>query len=218
MIRTTLRDLSCSVGVICLVANRPIRTWVVTRVLAVEEGYLELELKTDEHRQSAIVHATELHLVAELDRVKVQFALTGARVVAGLDSIRVDLPGLIHRIQRRDGYRIRPQAPARIVCNVRDDHGGYTPWQVLDLSVIGLALRVPDGVQPPKAGDRLDHTTIEPATQELIPASLVVRRSWPLGEDASQGVVIGCEFMHMDAIAERRLQVIITDIERRLRS
>lgn len=218
VIRTTLRDLSHSPGVICLVASRPIRTWVVTRLLAVDVGHLEFELKTDEHRQSAIIDASELHLIAEFDRVKVQFVVTGAKMMVGADAMRVDMPALIYRIQRRDGYRIRPQAPTRVICNVRDGQGGYSPWQVLDLSVIGLALRVPDGVQAPKPGDRLEHTTIEPAPHELIPASLVVRRSWPIGEDTARGVVIGCEFVHMDAVAERRLQVVITDIERRYRS
>lgn len=218
VIRSTLRDLARNIGVMCLVTPRPTRTWMVTRVLSVDVDHVEFEVNTDDHRRVALTAAGELYLVAELENVKVQMSLSRLEPAGGQENVyKTGLPKCIYRIQRRDGFRVRPSPPMRMVCNVRDGNGGYSPWPVIDVSVIGLALRVPTGLCVPKPGDFITHATLELEADDLIPVTLAVRRNWTLGERADSGAVVGCEFQHLDQMAERRLQVCITEIERRLR-
>lgn len=218
LIRSTLRELAHNFGMLCLVATRPVRAWVVTRVRTVDAQHVELEVNTDAHRRAALLNATDLYLVAELESIKVQVQLKKLQPKAGSDeTMVVEIPTLIHRIQRRDGFRVRPVAPMRMVCNVRDGNGGFQPWPVVDASVIGLALRAPPGTATPKPGDQFSHATLELEADDLIPVSLLVRRTWTIGEELDSGLVVGCEFQHLDAVAERRLQVVITEIERRFR-
>jgi c-di-GMP-binding flagellar brake protein YcgR len=216
LIRSTLRELLRYAGSIYLIAREQHEFSVPARLIRFDSNAIEFEPLAGEPSLDAMVSGRAPYVLADLGFVQVQFDLHGLRL--NRDNNRCVLasafPQLVYRIQRREGLRVRPFSAEKIVCNVRNSKGQFSTWRVLDLSVIGLAMQVPAGTVIPPIGTIIEHAQLEVGTDSPIPVHLAVRRCWVPNDAPASGEVLGCEFQYLDQNNERRLQVLITDIER----
>ncbi len=216
LINSTLRELLRYAGSIYLIAREQHEFSIPARLLRFDSNTIEFEHLAGDPLLDALVSGRAPYVLADLGFVQVQFDLHDLRM--NCDSNQCVLtsafPQLVYRIQRREGLRVRPFCAERIVCNVRNPQGQFSNWRVLDLSVIGLAMQVPAGIVIPPIGTIIEHAQLEVGTDSPIPVHLAVRRCWVPNDSPPSGEVLGCEFQYLDQNNERRLQVLITDIER----
>jgi flagellar brake protein len=213
-ILAALREIAAGAGPTAVALDDSFTESVPVRVMRIEADRIELELGAAPNHTFA--DTRDLYLIADRDRVRVTMKLGDVTAIADSNwcCYRSDLPATIYRIQRRDGFRVRPSAKAELVCRIRGAQYQANDWPVFNMSVIGVALRLPPGASAPPIGSLLRHSQIVSDTQNPIPADLLVRRHWTLeaGNDAT--TIVGCQFERLDSNAERQLQVLITQIER----
>lgn len=169
---------------------------------------LEIEIGRAADLPDALARAT---VVAFEDRIKVQFGLAGLRRVEGAPArLRALLPDVLHRIQRRDAYRVRPLPWAQARCAVPAPNGAMLPAQVLDTSIGGVSLRLPPSVVP-QAGQRLADCQLSLPGSAAFRCDLLVTSVQP----EAHGVRVGCAFEALSVPLQRTLQRFVFDADKR---
>jgi c-di-GMP-binding flagellar brake protein YcgR len=195
---------------------------VASRVLAVNAGLdaIELAFVTDEARRTAFRAAARATVVALPGNVKLQFELERPSIVGNADApmLRAPLPTALHRIQRRDAFRIEPPAQARP--SLRLEAGGPGSGRVLavlDLSAIGIALAWPGDLPAPSAGLRLSECLLSLPAAPPIRCGVVVRTVGRIETPQGWALRAGCELEGLEPSAARAVQVYVNDVQTRAR-
>ncbi len=184
------------------------------------QGQLSFSTDGDSLLLRQLAGGDEAVAVAFLDRVKLQFDLNGLVLVHGERrcTLRARWPESIYRFQRRAAFRIHtldrrtPQARFR--------HPSMPDMRlalrIVDISVGGCALLLPPDVPELQPGSLLsavqvavDGDTAFDATLRLMHVSAT-----PGG---GHGTRLGCEFVGLDAAAQRALQRCIDQTQQRRR-
>ncbi len=100
-----------------------------------------------------VLESAQVIAVGVIDDVKIQFDVQGLVLVQGPNSaaLRCTLPREIYRFQRRENFRVRP--PVRNAPAARITHPGLPALlRIIDVSVGGCALFLPEDVPPVEAG------------------------------------------------------------------
>lgn len=155
-------------------------------------------------------------VVGFVDRIKVQLVIErlAPRDDDG-DRLAVGRLLSLHRLQRREAFRVRPPQsppPRALLARAGDDP---TEFAVIDLSATGLALRVPAGHALPEPGDRLANAWVELAEFPPMQVDLVVRNVAPATAERAEARV-GCQLVNLDPTTSRALQRYVIDVERRI--
>jgi c-di-GMP-binding flagellar brake protein YcgR len=156
--------------------------------------------------------------VGYLDNVKVQFDTQHLVLVRGPNAsvLSGPYPRELFRVQRRSAYRVRPLLRSSPMARVR--HTDIAEMQltlrVLDISVDGCALFLPDDVPPLQVGGVINGGVIELDADTRFQVDLRLQHVTSLGGDA-RGVRLGCEFVRPDAGAQRALQRFIDHAQKR---
>lgn len=182
-----------------------------TVVEAFGAGGLEVAIPRD--RQD-LVDEEALTGVALVDEVKVQLEAAPRDLVArrGHLRLRLERPRVAHRIQRREGYRVRPLDGDPGVCHIRAEPGGrLVAVPVLDASVVGVALAFPLDQRPPPIGATLERCQLRLVAHQLVPCDLIVRRH----QRGERAIRVGCRLVPLSLAAEQCLQRTIMEIELR---
>jgi flagellar brake protein len=174
----------------------------------------------DSVHMQRLAQCDEAVAVAYLDSVKLQFDLVDLVLVHGKDScaLLAQLPGVLYRFQRRASYRVRtferraPQAQLR--------HPSMPDMRlalrIVDVSVGGCALVLPDDVPALQPGSRLAGVRIELDGDTGFDATLRLQHVSAM-HGGGQGVRLGCEFIELDGQAQRALQRYIDHTQQRRR-
>jgi c-di-GMP-binding flagellar brake protein YcgR len=174
----------------------------------------------DSVHMQRLAQCDEAVAVAYLDSVKLQFELGGLLLVHGQGScaLRALLPGVLYRFQRRTGFRVRtferlaPQAQLR--------HPSMPDMRlslrIVDVSVGGCALVLPDDVPTLQPGSRLAGVRITLDSDTGFDAALRLQHVSAL-HGGGQGVRLGCEFIELEGQAQRALQRYIDHTQQRRR-
>lgn len=172
-------------------------------------------------RVHRLVESDEVVAVGYLDEVKIQFDVRSPVLVHGLDAsaLNAEFPAELFRFQRRGAFRVRPLTHAQPVA--RFVHPGAPSVQltlrVMDISLGGLAVFLPDDVPPLPEGSSLPAVSLELDPQTRLIASLrVVHVSTP--ETQGRGTRLGCEIDGLGSEGARALQRYIDQTQRRRRS
>ncbi|MET0519024.1 MAG: flagellar regulator YcgR PilZN domain-containing protein [Burkholderiaceae bacterium] len=177
-------------------------------------GTLDFEIRDDDPQLGALRAARAIAVEAFLDNIRLQFSLEGLHPLRGGDGpvLRGRLPGQLYRFQRRQFFRVRP---ATRLPQVRLQHPLLPELQlrlrVLNLSLGGMALLLPEGIAPIPAGSLLPAVQVELDRDARFDAMLRVQHVEPGAEGGQQ---LGLAFDRIDAAATRILQLYIDQAQK----
>jgi c-di-GMP-binding flagellar brake protein YcgR len=181
-------------------------------------GSIGLNVDSSDPGLNALLESTEVVAVGYLDSVKVQFDLSRLMLVHGARAsvLSAGYPREVFRFQRRSAYRVRPLLRGQPVAWVR--HTDIAEMQlslrVLDVSIGGCALLLPEDVPPLQVGGLINQVEIELDADTRFHVDLRLQHASSLHGDAN-GVRLGCEFVRVDAAAQRALQRFIDLTQKR---
>lgn len=167
-----------------------------------------------------LVECDEAVAVGYLDSIKVQFDLLGLVLVRGVggSAISARMPREVFRFQRRNAFRVRPLLRSSPLARVR--HPAIAEMQlalrVIDVSIGGCALFLPDDVPPMAAGMVMNQVQIDLDADTRLMTDLRLLHVTALNPE-SRGVRLGCEFVRPGAEMERVLQRFIDQTQKRRR-
>jgi c-di-GMP-binding flagellar brake protein YcgR len=209
-------------GNVPLYLHAPGGAMLTTTLWAVDTARQSLSLAAngDDSQVDRLLEATEITAVGYLDSVKLQFELQGAMLVRSGPhcAISVQLPRELFRFQRRGAYRVRPLL--RNMPLARLAHPSIPDMtlalRVLDVSVGGCALFLPDDVPPIAAGVRLNGVEIELDADTRLRVGLNLQHVTAIRPD-SGGTRLGCEWLGLGGEGGRLLQLFIDQTQKRRR-
>jgi c-di-GMP-binding flagellar brake protein YcgR len=183
-----------------------------------ERGSLGFNVDPTDSGLPPLLECEEVVVVGYLDSVKVQFDVQDLVLVRGMrgDILNCRAPREVFRFQRRNTYRVKPLLRNSPVARLR--HSMIAEMQlalrVLDISIGGCALFLPEDVPPLQPGGLLNQVEVELDADTRFRVDLRLQHVTSLGADA-KGVRLGCEFMRADPSALRSLQRYIDVTQKR---
>jgi c-di-GMP-binding flagellar brake protein YcgR len=181
---------------------------------------LAFQAEADNPQVQQLVECNEVTAVAYLEAIKLQFDLQHLMLVRGqkASALQAALPRRVYRFQRRQAYRVRTLERSAPVALLR--HPALPDIQlslrVLDVSIGGCALLMPDDMPPLQPGLTLHAVRLELDPDTRFTASLHLHHISSIHAQA-RGVRLGCELVKLDGQAERALQRYIDQTQKRRR-
>ena len=183
-----------------------------------ERGSIGFNVDPNDPALNALLECEEVVVVGYLDSVKLQFDVSRLVLVHGASAsvLNCGYPREMFRFQRRGAYRVRPLLRSVPVARVRhtDIADMHLALRVLDVSIGGCALFLPDDVPAMQVGVVLNQVQIDLDADTRFHVNLRLQHVTLLNAD-SRGVRLGCEFVRADATALRALQCFIDLTQKR---
>ena len=185
-----------------------------------ERGVMSFAADADSNAVQDLIEAEDVAAVAYLNNIKLQFDLHGLVLVHGEDgaTLNCTVPRELFRFQRRSGYRVRPLLRSTPMAHLRHPMipDMKLELRMLDLSIGGCALFLPDDVPPLQPGLVLNGVEIVLDLDTRITTSLRLQHVTSLNHEA-HGVRLGCEMVNPGHEALRNLQRYIDQTQKRQR-
>ena len=200
-----------------------------------ERDQLSLRVDSADPHLGALLEIDETVLVGYMESIKLQFDLRQLVLVHGTDFsvLRCSLPRELFRFQRRSGFRVRPlprgtplarlpspsfspASPAAFTTAFATAPATDVALRVLDMSIGGCALFLPDDMAVPVPGSLMEWVEITLDADTQFRVDLRLQHVTALSADA-QGVRLGCEFVDAEPATLRALQRFIDHTQKRLR-
>ena len=212
-----LRDAAVAVSL-----SGPGGKHLIASVWSVDEQHqrLALEVEPGEPQLPGLVDGNEATAVAYLDAIKLQFDLQGLVLVRSprATALQCELPTCVYRFQRRGSLRARTLERSAPTAHLR--HPGMPDMalslRILDLSIGGCALLLPDQVPTLPLGVTLRGVALDLDTDTQVAVTLRLQHASSINSH-SQGLRLGCEFLQLDPQAQRQLQRQIDQTQKRRR-
>jgi flagellar brake protein len=186
-----------------------------------DAGSLLLDGSTDAALNTRIEAAHTLDCVTQLEKIRVQFALSGHQSVSdgGSPGFRASLPTVMLRLQRRDYYRLHTPVTDSVTCTLPLPlpSGGTrdTTVRILDISAGGIAIAVPPEGASFAQGEAVESCMLNLPEAAPIPAKLTVRNVFRMTNRTGVKVLrAGCQFTDIPRGADETIQRYILKIER----
>ncbi len=210
-----IEDLVRERALIALYAPHDFDAFVVSQIVHRDARGIGFDFTADEARSRALLGGESLIVVAMLDRVKVQFGAHALRLERSQDhaTLHCAMPERVHRIQRRDAFRVRPYPRSGADCVVRTPEG-MRAYPLLDVSAGGVALMMPLEDAVPQVGQIWRHCHLDIAGYPAIPCDLEVRFIGTGPPEGRGGARVGCVFLRPAPQTERAVQIYVMDVER----
>lgn len=187
----------------------------VLRALDTPHGMLTMEAPQARDALPPVLASDELVATAYLDRIKLQFDVTGLVAIRGdgAEVLRAPVPLRIYRFQRRQAYRVMSAGQLYPALKLAD--ADLPRVRVLNVSAGGVALQWPAHVVPaPEHGEEISGTL--ELEREVSFSTLLRVQHLAAGEDSGPHH-IGCAFVSLSPNAARALQVFIDQAQKRER-
>lgn len=182
-------------------------------------GHIGFAVNPDDPALNALVECQEAVIVGYLESVKLQFDASNLVLVRGQSSsvLNCGWPREMFRFQRRGAFRVRPllrSMPAARFCFGSGAAEREFALRVLDVSIGGCALFLPDELPPIHAGVTLPRVQIDLDADTRFDVDLRLHHVTSINADA-RGVRLGCEFVRADGKVQRTLQRFIDLTQKR---
>jgi c-di-GMP-binding flagellar brake protein YcgR len=209
-------------GAIPVSLSGPEAIGVTTVVWSVDSAQQRISFGADPDspQLQRLIEGEEGTCVAYLDAVKLQFDLGHLMLVRGAkhSALQADLPREMYRFQRRGSFRVRTHGRGSPTAQMR--HPSIPEMalalRVLDVSIGGCALLLPDDVPPMAAGLEIRGVHVELDADTRFDADLMLHHVTAMHSSA-RAARLGCEFMHVEPRTERALQRYIDQTQKRRR-
>lgn len=165
----------------------------------------------------ALLECGEISAVAYLDSIKIQFDLDGVVEVHGgkHHALNARYPREMYRFQRRAAFRVQPFPTKAPVARLR--HPGLPDMQlalrVLDVSLSGVALFLPENVPAIQAGVKIGQCQLDLDEETQLDVGLVIHHITAINPE-SKGTRLGCEITGL-SWNDRSLQHYINQTQKR---
>jgi len=202
-------------GNVPLILNAPDGTAISATLWTIDSArrILSFSASADDPQLRSLIEHDEA-----TDSVKLQFDVHDLLLVHGVrtSALNCALPSEMFRFQRRNGFRVRPLV--RSVPVVRLRHPMIPDMQlslrVLDVSIGGCALFLPDDVPPLDPGVLMNGVQLELDADTRLLCSLRLQHVTSINPD-SHGVRLGCEMLNAGSEGLRGLQRYIDQTQKR---
>src|SRR3989344_2491928 len=165
----------------------------------------------------SLLESDEIVAVVYLDRIKVQFDVEDLVQVKGQqhDVLNARMPSELFRFQRRSAFRVEPFAqhgpPATFSHPALPDM--KVSLRVLDVSLSGVALFLPENVPAIEAGVQVNDCMLHFDGETELEVNLLIHYRTALHPD-TRGARLGCEFVRING-QDRALQHYINQTQKR---
>ncbi|HJW24573.1 MAG TPA: flagellar brake protein [Rhodocyclaceae bacterium] len=199
-------------------------SFFLTSLLAIgkDEKSIILDIGSDQAANRDALKADRLIVTANLDNVKIQFALAGVREAAfdNRPAFVAAVPPKLLRLQRREYFRLETSLSNPVRCQVtatRADGSVHDlDLTLLDISGGGLSLMAPtQAAEFFQAGVILANSRLQIPGETVIVTNLAVRSAFRIVSRGGQEYLrIGCEYVNLPGARLNVIQRYITRIER----
>ena len=195
---------------------------VLSTLLAADpqHGELILERGPDSQGASRMLDRPSVVCATHYEKVHIQFEGLHPRAATheGIPALRVDFPGELLRMQRREYYRLTTSVIKPVKCLINQD-GKFVDTTVLDISVGGLGiLSMAEGSEI-KAGDVYHGCRIALPNAGEYAISLQVCTTFELTlKNGKTSLRAGCQFIDLPPSVETEIQRFINRVDRERRS
>jgi c-di-GMP-binding flagellar brake protein YcgR len=183
-----------------------------------ERGTIGFDVDVTDPGLSALLQSEEAVVVGYLDSIKVQFDAHDLVLVRSprANVLNCRYPRELYRFQRRGAYRVRPILRSSPVARMRHSEIAEMKLElrVLDISIGGCALFLPDDTPGLQPGSAIHQVEIELDADTRFRVDLRLQHVTSIGAEA-KGVRLGCEFIRADAGTLRSLQRYIDQTQKR---
>lgn len=185
-----------------------------------DRGHVSFSADPSDPQVPALLDAGEAVAAGYLDSIKVQFDLGSLVMVRGGGgaALNASYPSEVFRFQRRSCFRVKPLHVATPTAKLR--HPAIADMslelRVLDISLTGIALFMPQDMPAIDAGVKIGRCTITLDADTQLDVGLHVHHITSLNT-ASKGVRLGCEMTGLDGGSVRALQRYIDYTQKRRR-
>jgi len=182
-----------------------------------ERGAIGFVADVADPRMQALLATDEAVVVGYLNNVKVQFEVANLVLVRGNRAavLSCAAPRQVFRFQRRNAFRVRPLmrgAPtARLVLG---DPSVELDLRVVDVSIGGCAVFLPDEIAAPEPGTRVERAELDLDADTRFKVDMRLQHVTAIHADA-RGVRLGFEFLRANGEALRALQRFIDQTQKR---
>jgi flagellar brake protein len=194
----------------------------LTVLLAIDEAQNQLifDWGGSEETNQKLLNSERNFFVCAPHGVKNQFLAGAVRetVHQGRRAFVTQLPTRYTRLQRREFFRLVLPLTRRPLCSLTQDEGKPEQFQVIDISIGGLALETPSATPPFELGQRLPGSVIELKDGHVLEVTLEVRNVSQLQRGNKFVGRVGCQFIELTHHDEHVLQRFITDVQREERA
>ncbi len=162
-------------------------------------GVISFSADGNDEAMQALLTSDEIVAVVYLDRIKVQFDIDGLVHVRGSsEALNARLPQVAFRFQRRSAFRVEPFSSHGPVAEFRHPamHDMLLSLRVLDVSIHGVALFLPEDVPAIASGVRIGQCQIRLDADTEMDVGLVIHHVTALAPD-TRGARLGCELVHL---------------------
>ena len=163
---------------------------------------------TDPKMQS-LLENDEVTVVGYLDSVKLQFDIQNLVLVHGNKAsvLSCPAPRTMYRFQRREAFRVRPTMRSSPLARMAhpDLPEKDLTLRVIDLSIGGCAVFLPEDVPPMRAGAMLNDVRLELDADTRLDLTMRLQHVTAINAEA-RGVRLGFEFKRVGGDALRILQ------------
>jgi c-di-GMP-binding flagellar brake protein YcgR len=182
------------------------------RTVDPEHGVVGIDTEGVTPQLQRVLDAGEVTAVGYLDRIRVQFDLSGVVLVhgAGGCGLNAQIPREMFRFQRRNNLRVRSFGSSAPTAYLADPKNPETQLAlpVVDIGIGGCALFLPQGVSSIEVGARISYVHLELDANTRIRADIVIRNFTAIASDP-RGTRLGCEFSSLSASSTRALQLFV---------
>ena len=183
-------------------------------------GRLSFAVDVADPRTTTLSECEEATIVTYIDAVKIQFDVHSIVVVRGhgASTLSCPMPQVVYRIQRRNAYRVRPLLRSSPQARFRHPEIGEMALalRVLDVSIGGVALFLPDDVPTVQPGVQVNRVEFDLDAETRFSVDLRILHVSSLNAE-SKGARLGCEFVRAGSEVERLLQRFIDQTQKRRR-
>lgn len=189
--------------------------------ISADGGSLLLDGSADPAVNERVERAERLDCVTRLDKIRIEFELTGHRPSHedGRPGFRVPIPEQLLRLQRREFFRLQTPATHTITCLLplpkADGDEELVELRILDISGGGIAVAVPPVGIEFDPGSEFNNCRLNLPDSASISARLVVRNLFRITtRNGIEMLRAGCQFLDMPRGAEDQILRYIMRAER----
>ncbi len=183
-----------------------------------ERGTLGFCADVGDTRLQSLLECEEVVVVGYLNNVKLQFEIANLVLVRGSRAsvLSCTVPREMFRFQRRNAFRVRPLMRSAPTARLAHPQAREIELalRVIDVSIGGCALFLPDDLPPMQPGLLLERVEVDLDADTRFHANLRLQHVTAINAEA-RGARLGCEFVRAGGDALRALQRFIDQTQKR---